>query len=542
MARTPLFAALQRLAAEHRAADAAGLPVADYREIEAAHRIGELDRRTTLKLGVTAAVTGATALTTARPAAASGKKDTTARIAVVGGGMAGMAAALAFADAGVACTVYEASDRVGGRMYSERSYWAGGQVSEYGGELIDTGHKMLLHLCQRFGLQTVDIGKAAPTGADQVFWFDGGYYPREQLDRDFKEVNGAVQKDLHAALPEATYAFATPEAVALDRMSLYEWIETRVPGGHTSRLGQLLDVAYAIEYGLDTAEQSALALVYLLGYQRNPGHVKIWGLSDERYHIVGGNDQLPAAVAASLSAGTVQFGRRLVALQANSDGTQTLTFESGTSVVADHTVLCLPLGVLQRIDLTRAGFDPLARGVLSHMRMGDCTKLNMQFTGRPWLGTGPWPGVSSGETFTDESWQQCWDVTAGQPGASGILIQYAGGSAAAVSAPSPFTTSSVAFTRRLAVTTAGQIDRVFPGTAACYTGRATLSAWHLNPLAYGAYSSWPVGYVSSYAGYEGVAQGNIHIGGEHCSYDYQGYMQGAAVEGDRAAREVLALL
>ncbi|MGR6999792.1 FAD-dependent oxidoreductase [Yinghuangia aomiensis] len=56
----------------------------------------------------------------------------------------------------------------------------------------------------------------------------------------------------------------------------------------------------------------------------------------------------------------------------------------------------------------------------------------------------------------------------------------------------------------------------------------------------GAYSYWPVSYLHRYAGYEGTRQGNIHIGGEHTSYDFQGYMNGGAVEGARAANEVVA--
>jgi monoamine oxidase len=562
MGRTPLFSALQRLAAEHSAADAAGLPVAEYRGIASARRLdggrepalsanraGSLDRRTALKLGITAAATAAGALSVARPAAAGKVQPSTGtppRVAVIGGGMAGMAAALALTDAGIPCTVYEASQRIGGRMYSETSYWANGQVSEYGGELIDTGHKDILHLVQRFGLSVVDVNGSAPNGSDQIFWFNNGYYSRAQLDQDFKAVNNAVQKDLHAALPEATYASATPGAIALDNMTLYDWIESRVPGGHTSPLGRLLDVAYNIEYGLDCQEQSALALVYLLGYNRNPGHVKIWGLSDERYHIVGGNQQLPQAIAASLPAGTIQLGHQLIAVKANTNGTQTLTFSVGgttKTVTADHTVLTVPLGVLQRLDLTKAAFDPLARGVLANMRMGYCTKLNMQFNSRPWLGTGPWPGISSGETFTDENWQQMWDVTAGQAGSSGIIVQYGGGSlAGSLKPPAPFTTSAISYTAKLSGTMQTGIQHAFPGLKAAWNGRSTLSAWHLNPLAYGAYSGWPVGYVSTYAGYEGVAQGNIHIGGEHCSYDYQGYMQGAAVEGARAAAEIIALI
>ena len=42
-----------------------------------------------------------------------------------------------------------------------------------------------------------------------------------------------------------------------------------------------------------------------------------------------------------------------------------------------------------------------------------------------------------------------------------------------------------------------------------------------------------------YAGYEAVRQGNVHFAGEHCSIDFQGYMEGGAREGQHAAVEVL---
>jgi monoamine oxidase len=37
-----------------------------------------------------------------------------------------------------------------------------------------------------------------------------------------------------------------------------------------------------------------------------------------------------------------------------------------------------------------------------------------------------------------------------------------------------------------------------------------------------------------------VRQGNIHFAGEHCSQDFQGYMEGGASEGVRAGSEILA--
>lgn len=535
MSRTNTMRVLRDLAADHAAAHRLGVPVEEAR----------LRRRSLLKgaaaLAATTGVTAASVAAAPRAFAASAP-----RIAVVGAGIAGLTAALTLHDAGYACTLYEANpDRVGGRMYSQRDHWAYGQTSEIGGELIDTSHKKMLELCRRFELPTEDFLGGGPGGAEEVLWFNGAYYPRAQADEDFKAVYQALHKDLQAS-GEVRWNQTTDAGTALDNMSLYDWIDSRVPGGHDSPLGRLFDVAYNVEYGADTTDQSSLALVLLMGYQTNPGNFNIWGLSNERYHITGGNDQLPHAIADFLPDGTIRQGWSLNAVKANSDGTQTLTFtESGATrtVTADHTVLCVPLPILQRLDLTKAAFDTRMTSLLRDARMGYCTKLNMQFSSRPWRGTGAWPGVCAGECFTDTDVQQTWDTTKIQPGTGGILLQYGGGGLAKSLTPAgPFSYESDPYVTKLAKKYLTGIDAFFPGTSAAWTGRAQLSAWHLNPYSLGAYSYWPVGYLHRYAGYEGVAQGNIHIGGEHCSYDFQGFMEGGATEGERAAREVIAAL
>lgn len=540
MARTNPMHLLNRLAAEHADARRLNIPVDELRGA----RSDALGRRSLLKYAAAAGIAVSAGTAVARPAVA--RAVTPARVAVVGAGISGLTAALTLQDAGLSPTLYEADPaRVGGRIRTQRSHWAYGQTSEIGGELIDTSHKKMLELCRRFDLPTEDFLGGGPNGAEEVLWFDGAYYPRHQADEDFNAVYQSLRRDLSEA-GEVTWNRTTPTGTALDNMSIYEWIESRVPGGHSSPLGRFIDVAYNVEYGADTTEQSSLALVLLMGYQTNPGNFNIWGLSNERYHITGGNDRLPNAIAEALAPGTLRRGWSLTAVRANADGTQTLTFsESGATrtVTADHTVLCLPLPILKQLDLSRAGFDPLMRNLLRDARMGHCTKLNMQFATRPWRGTGPWPGVSAGDCFTDTEVQQTWDTTKIQGGTGGILIQYGGGGLAESLTPAgPFSTESDPYVRSLVTRYLSGIDAFFPGTSQAYTGRAQLSAWHRNPDALGAYSCWPVGYLHRYAGYEGTAQGNVHIGGEHCSYDFQGFMEGGATEGERAAKEVIAAL
>ena len=174
-------------------------------------------------------------------------------MAVVGAGLAGLSAALTLQDAGIPATVYEAAGQVGGRVHSNASgYWRDGQVSEWCGELINTDHETILRLARRFGLQTLDLHAAQASGSEDAYHVLGARYPVADADREFQALYPLLKRDLDAAGDETTHRVKTPAGVALDRMSVREWIEARVQGGASSRLGRLLDVAYALEYGAPT--------------------------------------------------------------------------------------------------------------------------------------------------------------------------------------------------------------------------------------------------------------------------------------------------
>jgi len=534
-----MFRFLRRVVVDHAAAERLGMPVLEYRETRMARQAAAeprtFTRRDVLKIG--GAVGAATLFLGNRTAhAAAGP-----RIAIVGGGIAGLTAALTLADAGISSTIYEATDRVGGRMFSERAYWDGHQTSEYGGELIDTDHTAVRDLCTRLRIGLTDVHEAAPKNSQDVLFFEGGYRTHKEFVEDFRPVYKALQDDVAEAPDFPTWNASTPESTALSNMSVHEWIATRVPGGYGTWFARFLDMAYVVEYGRETAQQTAVNLVYMMVDQEDLENPSIWGASDERFHITGGNQRLPEAVAATLPKGTVQHGYDLEAVVRNTDGTQTLKFHGRKPVTVDRTVLTVPLGVLQRIDHTRAGFDPRMKQAIRTLTMGFCTKLNMQFTDRPWLGRGPWPGIANGASFSDTGYQEVWDATAGQAGRQGIAIQYGGGNGALEYQPGkPFLTAKDPYVRQAVQRRLAQYEQVVPGITRRWTGKATLAAWHENPYSRGAYSCYPVGYCHRFAGYEGTRQGNIHIAGEHTSVDSQGYMNGGVESGARAAQEILA--
>jgi len=268
---------------------------------------------------------------------------------------------------------------------------------------------------------------------------------------------------------------------------------------------------------------------------------------NERFHIAGGNTLLPLAIRDSIvqaqGASAVRMGWRLSSVKANVDGTVALGFDSPDgkqTVTADHAVLCMSFSVLRTLDTTKAGFDPLKKTAVTKLGAGANSKLHLQFAGRLWNTAGPW-GLSNGTSYADTGYQNTWDVTRGQPGSTGILVDYTGGNvAAALRASVPYATAANSQVAGYASRFLDQLEPVFPGIRARWNGKATLSNPTLDPNLLCSYSYWKPGQYHTFSGYEGVRQGNIHFAGEHCSQDFQGYMEGGASEGVRAAGEILA--
>jgi len=546
MARTPLLSRFRELIADFHEAERSGRTVEAVQE---ERRQMRLTRRDFLK--VTGATVGAAAFAGPMAALASTPRRSVpqqGRIAIIGGGIAGLNAALTLQDAGISSTVYEASDRVGGRMHSDTTSWLNGQTSEHCGELIDSGHKTILGLANRFNLARVDLLAAEPLHSTDTDYFFGKYYTQAQANADFNPVWNNVKKDLNAASYPTLYNQFTQAGRDLDHLSLYDWIESRVPGGHASNMGQLLDVAYNIEYGNVTTQQSSLNLVYLLGFSPVPGNFSIFGASDERYHLVGGNERLPQAVAGALAT-PVQLNTALTGIVRNSDGTYSLTLKSGrvtTTQVVDRVIMAIPFSVLRTI-LTSdaaylaAGFDGLKQTAIKELGYGKNAKLQLQFDTRYWNTSGPW-GIGNGATYSDTGYQNTWDGTRAQDGTTGILVDYTGGGVPLASFSGDPSNPKVM--AGFAKTFLSQLEPVFPGITSRWNGRATLDVPLNDPFLRGSYSYWKVGQYTLFSGYEKARQpdplsGKCHFAGEHCSQDFQGFMEGGAAEGARAAGEIL---
>ncbi len=510
---------------------AAGIAAeASVRRVQVGRVIDEHSLRASSRRDFIGRISLATAATAAVPALLAGKSGgSSARVVVVGAGLAGLTCAYRLKQAGISATVYEANSRLGGRCWTRRGDFAEGQIAEHGGELIDQGHTAIRQLAQELRLPLDNQLAAEPNGTEVFFHFGGADYSYPEAVGDLKSIWKKVHRDLSEAGYPTLYDRFTPRGTQLDQMSITDWINESVPGGIGSRLGRLLDVAYNIEYGAECEQQSSLSLLYLLAYN-SPGQFNLFGASNEKYHVRGGNDQIVTTMATALGTQIVT-GTALVAVRRNAAGSHTVTFQSGRrtfDVIADKLVLALPFSILNTsVDLTRAGFGDLKMTAIRELAMGANSKLNVQFSRRHWNALG-----NNGDTFADTGYQATWEVTRGQAGTAGILVDYTGGDIANT------------FGRGTAASRAAQFlaqaEPVLPGLGAAWNGRATIDFWPGNAFSRGSYSYWQVGQYTRFAGIEGAQDGNAHFCGEHTSIDAQGYLEGAVETGERAAGEVIA--
>jgi monoamine oxidase len=482
-------------------------------------------RRELLKRTATAGAAVAGASTMGRFAKAA-YGATGPQIAIVGAGLAGLTCAYRLKQAGLTAQIYEASPRIGGRCWSSHDFDP--LIGEHGGELIDQGHTAMRQLVSELGFTLDNLLQGEPSGTEDFYWVNGGKYTYDQLLDDLDGLYQKLHKDTTAASYPTLWNSYTQRGWELDHMSIIDWLDESVPnGGSKSNLGRVLDIAYNIEYGAECSQQSALNLIYLLGYQ-GQGQFRVFGKSNEKYHVRGGNDQVASALASALG-GQISTETPLTSIRRNSDETFTLGF-GGSSVTADHVVLALPFSLLRDVNYAKAGFEPLKVTAIKELPMGTNSKLHVEFKDRFWYAAG-----NNGNTYADTGYQNTWEVSRAQGGGKGkgLLIDYTGGNIGASFGSGTPSSRAQQFM--------SQLQPLFPGTniLSHWTGRAIVDFWTGYRWTKGSYSYWKVGQYTKFSGMEKERQGNCHFAGEHTSQDSQGYLNGAVETGERAAGEIL---
>ena len=450
-------------------------------------------------------------------------------VAIVGGGLAGLVCADQLRLNGVTATVYEGNTRIGGRQFSNSTTFPG-QVCEMGGELIDTSQKNMINYARTFGLSLEDYLKEPGS----VFYFlNGTPFTNTQVINSYRAFVPAMSADLRSISAAPTADTHNDFDITVDNTSLADYLTSR---GADPIMQAVVQAAYVGEYGREITEQSCLNFVLYIRADRR-AKFQPFGTSDQRYHIVSGNDGVAKGLYGRVQS-QVQLGTALAAIAMTPSGQYELTFGDGSSATHDIVVLAIPFTILRRLELDPSlGLPDWKLDAINNLGYGTNAKNMVGFSGTPWRTAG-----NDGMTYaTLPNLQNCWETswTTDSPQHS-VMTNYTGGNLGASQDPAKIQAQTAAFL--------SDLDKIYPGASAQATRDAngnvlaSMMAWPKNPWSLGSYTCYLPGQFTTICGNEPKPIGNLYFAGEHCDsfYNQQGFMEGALASGISTAASILA--
>lgn len=403
------------------------------------------------------------------------------RVAVIGAGLAGLAAATRLVAGGVDVTVLEARDRVGGRVWSERiDTDRGSPVIERGGEFVLGGYDALRRLLHLVDLDVVDTGMS--------------YYVRALAETP--DVTPAVVAAAGCTAATAAHRHpGTPSAAdVLRRLNL------------DPRVEQALEARIEISTAASVDEVTAAMLDHVASFTPQPS-----------WRIAGGNQGLPERLARRL-VGRVRLGTTVRSVESlNDGGVLVRTVEDDLEVRA--AVVALPLAVVRGGRTTDLPLPAWKRAALDRLVQGHAAKLHLPLRRRP--------DTSAVMSVRGRYWTwTALDETGQVPAVLNAFM----GSHRAVEASGVLVDPG-----RWAADVAG----IRPDLDIDSTATPTVTAWSLDPYACGAYTSRPPGARGEDPRLLEAPVGDVYFAGEYADPEFTGLMEGAVRSGERAADRLL---
>jgi monoamine oxidase len=403
------------------------------------------------------------------------------RIAVVGAGFAGLAAASALSQAGIDTTVFEARERPGGRVWSS-TIAAGGRdhVIERGAEFILHGYSSMRRLLTEAGLELVDTGMS--------------YYVRELGDFGHITLEEIVAAGRDAVRLAAQLGGEPSAEDVLSRL------------GSRPDLVEALRARIEISTAVNASAVTAQSLEHVASFEPKPS-----------WRVAGGNQRLADALASKLGP-SIHYGVKVDRVE-NLESGGVVVMGGGANTEFDAAVIALPLGIVRNPDAIVLPQTTERDAILAGVIQGHAAKLHVA------LGT---PARTSAVmSVRGRYWT--WTALDARQTVAPVLNCFMGSreaieSADLVRAPDRW---------------AERVRELRPDLDIPQESQVLTTVWSEDPLARGAYSAHaPIGQRMSPYGLEEPI-GDVFWAGEYAEPEFTGLMEGAIRSGERAAARAI---
>ncbi len=444
------------------------------------------------------------------------------RVIIIGAGMAGLVAGYELARAGHDPLILEAQNRVGGRVYTLRTF-APGLYAEAGAMRIPRVHDLTLGYCDHFGLPLRPFMMGNPKG---LVYVGGRRLTAEAAGISPDELGFPVADQERGRSHSALWEEATRElrgwievdpAVGWDRIAreydgytIREFLEAR---GFSEGAIEMYGVMNFVESGINNAVMEEFREDFGKAYE-------------DMQEIAGGMDQLPNALYREIP-DRVRFGTEVYAIDQDPDGvTVHFKTEAGRySARGEYAIVTIPFSVLRQIEVVTP-FSREKQRAIRQLNYAASTKIVFQVRERVWEAD---DGIFGGATVTDLPIRRMNYPTPDPTTSRGVLLaSYTWDQdAARWGAMDDETRLEEAL---------DDVSKIHPRIRDVYEVGAS-HAWYNDRFANGAFAMFEAGQLTRLQADIVKPEGRIHFAGEHCSL-YHAWIQGSLESGLRAARAI----
>lgn len=426
---------------------------------------------------------------------------------VIGGGLAGLAAAYRATQKGWDVDVFEAHSRLGGRVFSHQFRHPRYRhlVCELGGEWIGKDHSSMLRLVHDFRLPLINHQYS------YAFW-----NARKKVSTVYGPGQWPFSPRLKKIFGKFGRAFAKYSVVQQRKLDKLDWWTQLKLLGFSREALLRRDLMDSTDFGETIRQTSAYAAATeYLGSEADA--------SDEMdFKTVGGNSRLIHALKLAIGPASIHTNTPVNAVIQRGGGVE-VRFGRGQKLAGDACICAIPASCLRHIrwDPPLPSSQMEAADQLQYARI---TKTAVLFSSRFW----DEPKKGGFAVFTNRVSDFCFESTYLQPEPGGILCSYAIGDKADDIASEPDE-------QKVGKWITEDVQNAMPRIRhKPYVQDVRMQAWQKQDWITGAYAFYRPGQWFTVRPILQRAFRNVQFAGEHIAEE-QGFMEGAVDTGEAAA-------